>query len=366
MYLLSLPLLFSAPSALSLLFLASLFSFGKEVGGNNDWKTSFRPHAGSAGEEERDGDCLLQQHLCHSFCTSQRRKTRPGSERGGDGRGSPIPKGISSINQVSASRLIKSFRMTNSPLFKTSNGWKRTAWLLLARTTKGEVDTLHFCIKLLSQKHERGSVFKQNWPSPMALAACRPWKGRLLSGGDSHFLNTISILRREERWANRIAYATGTFSFVEVKTFRSNWRSFRFSHLNISIIRQQKPSWIWLLSSKEDEERHGPFLSLSSFLVHIRSKIFHCSRGKKQKGRNLYLSACTVCVPLITEVESNGTEKAICLMQSGLVFHSPVLLLQHRRTEETCWVNRPDLIGVSFYKPPNSFKTVSHRQRCGR
>lgn len=114
LYLLSLPLLLSAPSTLSLLFLASLFSFGKEVGGNNDWKTSFRPHAGSAGEEERDGDCLLQQHLCHSFCTSQRRKTRPGSERGGDGRGSPIPKGISSINQVSASRLIKSFRMTYS------------------------------------------------------------------------------------------------------------------------------------------------------------------------------------------------------------------------------------------------------------
>lgn len=164
-------------------------------------------------------------------------------------------------------------------------------------------------------------------------------------GGDSHFLNTISILRLEERWTDRIANATGTFSFVEVKTFRSKWISFRFSHLNISIIAQQKPSWIWLLSSKVNEGR-WPFLFLSSFSVHIRLKIFHRSRSKKQKGRNLFLFACTVCVPLIAEVESNGTEKAICLMQFGLVFHSPVLLLQHRRTEETCWVNRPDLIGV--------------------
>lgn len=171
-------------------------------------------------------------------------------------------------------------------------------------------------------------------------------KGTAFVWGDSHFLNTISILRQEERWADQIANATGTFSFVEVKTFRSKWRSFRVSHLNISIIGQQKPSWIWLLSSKENEKRCRPFLFLSSFLVHICWKIFHRSQSKKQKGRNLFLFACTVCVPLITEVESNGTEKAICLMQSGLVFHSPVLLLQHRRTEETCWVNRPDLIGV--------------------
>lgn len=274
------------------------------------------------------------------------RKQGPGANREGTEGDLPYWKGSVPLIKCLLVDWSNPSEWPNLSLFKTSNGRKHIAWLLLARTTKEEVDTLHFCIKLLSQKHERGSVFKQNWPSPMALAACRPWKGWLLSGGDSHFLNTISILCREERWADQITYATGTFSFVDVKTFHSKWRSFRFSHLNISIIRQQKPSWIWLLRSKEDEGRHGPFLFLSSFLVHIRSQIFHHSRSKKQKRRNLYLSACTVCVPLITEVESNGTEKAICLMQSGLVFHSPVLLLQHRRTEETCWVNRLDLFGV--------------------
>lgn len=188
----------------------------------------------------------------------------------------------------------------NLLLFKTSNGRTDIAWLLLACTTKEEVNTLHFCIKLLSQKHERGSVFKQNWPSPMALAACRPWKGRLLSGGDSHFLNTISILCREERWADRITYATGTFSFVDVKTFNSKWRSFRFSHLNISIIRQQKPSWIWLLSSKRG---WGKTRAFSFPFFFFGSHTFtDFSPFMKQKGRNLYLSVCTVCVPLITEI----------------------------------------------------------------
>lgn len=65
-------------------------------------------------------------------------------------------------------------------------------------------------------------------------------------------------------------------------------------------------------------------------------KDFSLFSKKKAEREKFVPFAFTVCVPLITEAESNGTEKAICLMQSGLVFHSPVLLLQHRRTEETC------------------------------
>lgn len=64
LYLHSLPLFFSASLSLSLLFLASLVSFGKEVGGNNDWKTSFRPHAGSAGEEERGTGTVSSNNIC--------------------------------------------------------------------------------------------------------------------------------------------------------------------------------------------------------------------------------------------------------------------------------------------------------------
>lgn len=41
---------------------------------------------------EGNGYCLLQQHLCHSFCTSLRQKTRPGP-KGRGGKRSPTPKG---------------------------------------------------------------------------------------------------------------------------------------------------------------------------------------------------------------------------------------------------------------------------------
>lgn len=110
-------------------------------------------------------------------------------------------------------------------LFKTSNGGKRIAWLLLARSTKGEVDTLHFCIKLLSQKHERGSVFKQNWPSPKPLSACRLWKEWLLSGGKGgiHTFTTQFLFYLERRGER-----TKSLMRLE-RSHLSKWRRFALS-----------------------------------------------------------------------------------------------------------------------------------------
>lgn len=148
-------------------------------------------------------------------------KKGPGANREGTEGDLPYRKGSVPLIKCLLVDWSNPSEWQNLLLFKTSNGRKHIAWLLLAHTTKEEVDTLHFCIKLLSQKHERGSVFKQNWPSPMALAACRPaMKGTAFVWGGIRTFSTQFLFYAERRGER-------TESLMQMeRSHLSTWRRF--------------------------------------------------------------------------------------------------------------------------------------------